>query len=80
MKTIYLAFLALLGINGSIHAQSTISGIVKDNTTKEGIEFVSIGVYSEKDSSLIAGNITDLEGEFRLENLPQGSFILPLAF
>ncbi|MFN5786626.1 MAG: carboxypeptidase-like regulatory domain-containing protein, partial [Flavobacteriia bacterium] len=51
-----------------------VSGRVLDKITDTPIEYVSIKLFSIKDSSIVAGIFTDSEGKFILENLPYGSY------
>lgn len=79
MKKLFLVLLSVLGTN-LLQAQSNISGIIKDYTNNEAIEFVSIGVYSSNDSSLVGGNITDPEGKFEVGNIREGNYYLAVSF
>jgi outer membrane receptor protein involved in Fe transport len=57
-----------------------ILGIVLDKNTDQPVEFATIGVYSESDSSLVTGSISDDKGEFKIEKLPQGDYYLDVRF
>lgn len=73
-------FSLLLLISLNAWGQGKISGLVKDQVTQKGIEFVSIALYSSQDSSIITGNITDSEGLFLLEKIPSGSSYLVISY
>jgi iron complex outermembrane recepter protein len=79
MKNLFL-FLGLLLITNSLLAQSILNGTVKDDIKKESIEFASIAVYSGLDSSLVGGNISDINGNFSVGNLPDGSLFVKVSF
>lgn len=79
MKSLLLASLLVIS-SVQVWGQAKISGTVKDQSTQQGIEFVSIAVYSVQDSTLAGGNITDLEGNFSLDGLAQGSYYLVISF
>jgi hypothetical protein len=63
MKNLFL-LIGLLLITNSLLAQSMLKGTVKDDVKKEAIEFTSIAVYSGLDSTLVGGNISDINGNF----------------
>ncbi|OYX14975.1 MAG: TonB-dependent receptor, partial [Algoriphagus sp. 32-45-6] len=79
MKALLLASLLVISYI-QVWGQAKVSGTVKDQSTQQGIEFVSIAVYSAEDSTLAGGNITDLEGNFSLDGLAQGSYYLVVSF
>lgn len=58
----------------NLSAQS-ISGIVKDKTG-EKMEFITVLLLNVKDSSLVKGAITDVEGKFDIKNMPSGRYFL----
>ena len=56
-----LVFLCCFAISGFAYAQLSISGVVKDNSTQQGIPFASIGIVGTQ-----AGTLTDGNGNFLL--------------
>lgn len=54
----------------------TLSGLLKSKTTKQAIAFATIQLKLEKDSSFVAGTISNEEGRFSLTNLASGNYIL----
>ena len=58
----------------NLSAQS-ISGIVKDKAG-EKMEFITVLLLNVKDSSLVKGAITDVEGKFDIKNMPSGRYFL----
>ncbi|MCD7901432.1 MAG: TonB-dependent receptor family protein [Bacteroides sp.] len=59
--------------------QFNIKGTVKDKTTTEAIEFATV-VLLRKDSTLVAGGLTEKDGTFKLNNIPKGSYILQISY
>ncbi|MGF1638329.1 MAG: TonB-dependent receptor domain-containing protein [Cyclobacteriaceae bacterium] len=57
-----------------------ISGKILDNDTGTGLEFSNVGLYNQRDSSLVTGAITDAKGSFKLQDLPFGKFYLEVNF
>lgn len=54
-----------------------IYGKITDGTTNEPVPYVSVSVKNSS-SRLIAGGITDIAGEFLIEKLPAGEFIVEI--
>ncbi len=63
MKFYFVSFLLLIFAN-SLLAQSTVSGLVLDASTKVPIPYVNIGVQKES-----LGTVSDNEGQFSLKNI-----------
>jgi hypothetical protein len=57
-----------------------LSGKVVDATTKEPVEYASIAVLNRQDSSLVTGTVTDLQGNFMLEDIPPGTYRIRVSF
>jgi len=60
--------------------EGIVLGKIIDNTVKKPLEYVKIKVLLEKDSSLVAGQFTDSEGKFNMENLPLTTLIVQITF
>jgi outer membrane receptor protein involved in Fe transport len=77
-----LSLLILISLR--VAAQPTgdglISGKVQDETTAQPIEYVSVKLFSLRDSSLVSGIYTDAEGKFILEKIPFGTYFLKIVF
>jgi len=58
----------------------SVYGSVVDTITKQPIEYVSVALYNNMGSKLINGTITNSKGEFTIQNLPAGKFILKASF
>lgn len=66
----------------TVHAQQTASvvGKVVDTNNQTPIEYSSVALYTNKDSSLVAGTLTDSKGYFLLKDLPFGDYYLTVQF
>ncbi|MEJ8801157.1 TonB-dependent receptor domain-containing protein [Pontibacter sp. H249] len=53
-----------------------VSGKLVEANTKAAVGFANVVLLSAKDSSLVTGATTDIEGVFILERIPVGKFIL----
>jgi outer membrane receptor protein involved in Fe transport len=58
----------------------TITGKVIDSITQKPIEFAVIALYQTKDSSLVNGTTTDINGNFNLKHKGVGNFYLKISF
>ncbi len=57
-----------------------LSGKVKDVTTGNFVEYTTVSLYRQKDSTLVTGTITKPDGSFILNELPFGMFYLDASF
>jgi outer membrane receptor protein involved in Fe transport len=78
-NVVCILFLFLVSATSFAQQNSKISGKIIDPESKEGLEYVSVAAYAPSDSSLVAGGITDGNGDFELE-LKQGIYYLRLRF
>ncbi|RZJ53975.1 MAG: TonB-dependent receptor [Flavobacterium sp.] len=79
MKTLTTTIIILIFQISALAQQTTVSGTVQDNLTKETLPYVTVTV---KDSALktVVIAITDDHGIFTLENLPVGKLTLNFTF
>ena len=56
-----------------------IKGKVIDDQSGQGLEFATISLYSQRDSSIVSGGITELDGSFEIETRP-GKFYAIVEF
>jgi outer membrane receptor protein involved in Fe transport len=54
----------------------TLSGVLKDEISKTNLSYVNVILKNEKDSSFVAGTVTDKEGRYTLTNITPGSYLL----
>ncbi|WP_343702848.1 TonB-dependent receptor [Chitinophaga sp.] len=57
-----------------------IYGKLVDGQTKKGVEYASVALLRQKDSSVVTGMLSKPNGDFNLENLPFGPFLLRINF
>ena len=82
IKNFLLVTMLLLSV-ANLRAQNkpvTVSGSIKDKTTKLPLPFVNVALKTEKDAALITGTITNEEGRFSLANIKSGNYILEFSF
>lgn len=57
----------------------TLSGLLKNKTSRQAVAFASIQLKLQKDSSFVTGTISNEEGRFSLSNLAGGDYILQVS-
>lgn len=81
-----LTTLFFISITTSIFAQGqapplgSIKGIVQDAQSKQLIEFATVSVHLQTDSTLITGGITDEKGIFNIQKVPFGTYNIIIDF
>ena len=61
-------------------AQGLIKGKVLDRQTSEPLGFVAVKVLRQGTDALVQGTVTDEEGNFLVDGLPNGNYTLQLSF
>src|SRR5688500_1537512 len=56
----------------------TIAGKVSDAETQKPVEFASIMLLKPADSSLVSGALTKEDGQFVIEKIPFGNYIIKI--
>tara|TARA_A100001011_G_scaffold361788_1_gene410204 strand:- start:5289 stop:10073 length:4785 start_codon:yes stop_codon:yes gene_type:complete len=71
-----LSFLFVIS-NISVFFSATISGKIVDKKTKQSL--IGANIFIELDSDMM-GSATDVDGLYRIENVPEGSFDLKVSY
>jgi outer membrane receptor protein involved in Fe transport len=92
MKILVLVLVSILTVSGYAYGQAPmarqgnmpadgkLSGKIVDSSTSQPVEYASIAIYRQKDSTLVNGVVTDAAGSFNMENLPYGRFYAVITF
>ena len=59
---------------------SNISGKVVDSSTGAPLEYVSVAIYKSADSALVAGMVSDDEGNFKISDIDNGDYYLKFSY
>lgn len=71
----------MLFISVNVLAQSaSIKGKVVDAKTQTAVEYASVALFKNADSTLLAGQVTNEDGTFSFAGLSQGSYRLKIVF
>jgi len=57
-----------------------LSGFVFDQKSSKPIEFATVIIHNEKDKKQLTGGITNGSGQFKIEDLPVGSYYVTISF
>ena len=86
MKTkliLYISCIFLFIFCSSINAQNNtgvVSGIISDDQKSDPLPFASVAIFHAKDSTLLNGDITDINGHFSIGSLPFGNYYLNITY
>ncbi len=61
-------------------AQTRVVGNVVDAENKSPVQFATVAVYNVKDTSLVDGAITGSKGNFTIDKISKGDYILRVSF
>jgi hypothetical protein len=65
---------------GQENKNYSITGVLMDFESKQPIEFASVAIYKIPDTVLITGTITNAKGEFVLNKMISGKYIIKSSF
>ena len=82
-KNLFLTILLLILQSVSVHLYSqdltqTVRGSIKDKDSRISLIGATVAIY--KDSSLLMGAATDVDGYFKIENVPIGRYTVIASF
>lgn len=81
MKKLLLAIVNLIFYTTFLSAQtSSIKGVVTDSQNKLPLDYSSVALIKGQDSSVVTGALTKTNGEFNLQKLNAGDYILKVFF
>jgi len=68
------------GHGGSHSPQGTIKGVAIDEQAQSPIEYVNVVLFKAKDSSMVDGTVTDMDGRYSLDKVAFGKYYLEFDF
>jgi len=83
MKNISVSlFLVFLLISRATLAQeiATVSGLVVDQSTNTPLPYATVLIKSKKDSVLVSGIMSGIDGRFALAGIPKGNYVVAISF
>lgn len=82
MKKVLLAVVLCLSIVGELYAQISVKGKITGRVTDQNakiVEFATITLLKAKDSTLVKGLLTDVNGQFVFENIVEGNYVVSVS-
>ena len=79
-KFLLLLIVGVLAPIGAAMAQGSVRGKIVDKGTGEAVEFVNIMVTPKGSTTMSGGVISDVDGNFRIEGLKYGSYVLTVSY
>lgn len=81
LRLIQILLIVIVSVNVSAQNNvGTVKGNITNGVTNQPIEFATVSLFSNIDSSLVTGMVTDVEGKFDLIKIPNGTFYLKVDF
>lgn len=80
MKRFYISILLSLFILNIGNSQNSLSGKLSDSGDKTPLSGASVILLNIPDSSLYKGTSADSEGNFLIENISKGKYVLKISF
>lgn len=80
MKRNLLLYFLLFSLSIAAQQKNLIIGDVCDKETKAAVAFATVQLCAPKDTSLVAGGVTDEQGKFQLQMMKEGSYLLKVSF
>ncbi len=78
IKYIFLIVFSFINVFG-FSQNGVVKGKVID-VNNSPLEFATVSLFKTADSSLVTGIITDIDGQFSLDKIPEGSYYAKIAF
>lgn len=78
LKQLTLLSIILFFINLDVTGQ--VTGKITDSSEGYPLEYATAALFNEIDSTLVSGVITDINGNFKIENLEKGEYFLEASF
>lgn len=67
-------------LSSPLFENGIVKGVVIDSTDKKPLEYATITLHLQKDSSLVKGTNSGVTGEFILSNLVEGKYFMKISY
>lgn len=82
-RILFIATLLIFSFVSIALAQSSrvqVTGIVQDKENKESIIQASVRICVPKDTSMVSGTVTDIDGKFSISSIKAGNYLLVVSY
>jgi outer membrane receptor protein involved in Fe transport len=76
----FIYFLLSISLSFAQTASVTISGLIKDSSTKANLPYVNVQLKNAFDASFVTGTVSNDAGLFTLTNVKPGNYIIELSY
>ncbi|MEM6842763.1 MAG: TonB-dependent receptor [Bacteroidota bacterium] len=76
----FLVITLFFGLMVTAQAQQSISGNIVDGDTGEPVSFANVAIYAENQEGVVKGSISNVNGKFTLNDVPEGEYDLEIKF
>ena len=81
MRRLYLLIIGgLFVLLSPVQAQYNITGTVVDDASGEAVPYANVALYANGEGAVTKGGISDGEGKFSLQSIPEGQYKLSIRF
>ena len=77
---ILIAFAFMSNIAFSQSNTSSIKGTVVDKVSNKPLESAAVQLFNSADSSLVTGTLTDVNGSFLINDIPEGKYYVRISY
>lgn len=77
---VFICFTSIVAQTPIGKSNGIIAGVITDHNSGSKLDYATIALFSETDSLLITGGISEAGGKFKLNKLPDGQFYLEVDF
>ena len=77
---ILIAFAFMSNIAFSQSITSSIKGTVVDKVSNKPLESAAVQLFNSADSSLVTGTLTDVNGSFLINDIPEGKYYVRISY
>jgi len=67
-------------LSASEEAKWQIKGNIIEDQTEVAVPYATVAIFNKRDSSLVTGTISDDNGQFIIDKLPQGDYYIKISF
>jgi len=78
-KLLFFLFVSFISKFSLIAQNAVVKGIIIENKSRDPVEFASVSILRESDSSVVAGFLTPKNGTFNFSKINVGNFLLKVV-
>src|SRR5690606_25188861 len=80
MRFIQAFLFLLISLSPTLSQEYLISGTIEDPIEEAGIPMATVALINVRDSTLVTGTTTDIDGRFELSKVKKGQYIIKVQY